>query len=53
MKDDAPASYEELVDRVSHELRLVVRLLRIALVMFGVLMAMEAIELAARVLGWR
>lgn len=53
MKNEAPASHDELVNRVAQELRIVARLLRIALVMFGVVLAMEAGELAVRVLGGR
>ena len=53
MKDEIPASYEELVTRIAQELRIVAQLLRIALVMFGVVLAMEAAELTVRVLGGR
>ena len=53
MKNETPASHDELVNRVAQELCIVARLLRIALVMFGVVLAMEAAELAVRVLGGR
>lgn len=53
MKDEAPAKYEALVERVAHELRAVVRLLRTILVLLGVAMGMEILELAVRAFGWR
>ncbi len=53
MKDESPASYEALVERVAHELRAVVRLLRTALVLLGVVFGMEILELAVRAFGLR